>query len=202
MIKAILYDLDGVLCDATEWHYLSFNKALRSVCGFELSREEHNSHFNGLPTKKKLNILIAESRILPDASPLIWKLKQEYTEDFITQLAKVDEEKIQMHSYCKEMGIKLACITNSILSTAELMLKKTGQFEYLDLIIANDLIKNPKPHGEGYIRGMIKFNTMPEETLIVEDSEVGLAAAKSTGANIWKVSGSEEVVLSNLRERL
>ena len=34
MIKAILYDLDGVLVDATEWHYESLNAALKEVCGF------------------------------------------------------------------------------------------------------------------------------------------------------------------------
>ena len=56
MIKAILYDLDGVLVDATEWHYESLNESLYEVAGFRLSRQEHLSSFNGLPTKKKLEI--------------------------------------------------------------------------------------------------------------------------------------------------
>ena len=54
MIKAILYDLDAVLVDATEWHYESLNAALKEVCGFIINREEHISTFNGIPTKKKI----------------------------------------------------------------------------------------------------------------------------------------------------
>ena len=57
MIKAILYDLDGVLVDATEWHYESLNAALKEVCGFIINRDEHVSTFNGIPTIKKLEIL-------------------------------------------------------------------------------------------------------------------------------------------------
>ena len=57
MIKAILYDLDGVLVDATEWHYESLNAALKEVCGFVIKRDEHISTFNGIPTIKKLEIL-------------------------------------------------------------------------------------------------------------------------------------------------
>ena len=46
MIKCILYDLDGVLVDATEWHYESLNDALKDVAGFIIKRDEHVSIFN------------------------------------------------------------------------------------------------------------------------------------------------------------
>ncbi len=52
MIKCILYDLDGVLVDATEWHYESLNYALKDVAGFIIKRDEHISTFNGIPTIK------------------------------------------------------------------------------------------------------------------------------------------------------
>ena len=61
MIKAILYDLDGVLVDATEWHYESLNESLREISGFEISRLEHFQTFNGLPTNKKLFFLFPAS---------------------------------------------------------------------------------------------------------------------------------------------
>ena len=51
MIKAILYDLDGVLVDATEWHYESLNAALKEVCGFIINRDEPVSYTHlTLPT--------------------------------------------------------------------------------------------------------------------------------------------------------
>jgi beta-phosphoglucomutase-like phosphatase (HAD superfamily) len=76
MIKAILYDLDGVLVDATEWHYESLNEALKQISGFEISRQDHISTFNGLPTMKKLDILFEQKKILQTDFDSIWSLKQ------------------------------------------------------------------------------------------------------------------------------
>ena len=49
MIKAVIFDLDGVLIDATEWHYEALNDALK-LFGFEISREDHTGFYNVLPT--------------------------------------------------------------------------------------------------------------------------------------------------------
>lgn len=200
MIKCILFDLDGVLVDACEWHKVSLNKALLEVSSIIIKDEEHHTTFNGLPTKKKLELLVKQGRIKQNDCDLVWQKKQDYTKETIISLAKSDKDKIELHSYAKQLGIKLACITNSITDTAKLMLETTGQYEFMDLLVSNENVKYPKPHGEGYIRGMISFNSFPEETLIVEDSDVGLTAARSTGANIWQVKDSYEVILSNLKK--
>ncbi|STK74080.1 2-deoxyglucose-6-phosphatase [Escherichia coli] len=50
-IKAILFDMDGVLIDAKEWHYEALNKAL-DLFGMKISRFDHLTTFDGLPTKK------------------------------------------------------------------------------------------------------------------------------------------------------
>ena len=63
MIKALLYDLDGVLVDATEWHYESLNEALEEVAGFIIERSEHVTTFNGIPTNTKLEILEKQGRL-------------------------------------------------------------------------------------------------------------------------------------------
>jgi len=199
MIKSILFDLDGVLVDACEWHKVSLNKALLEVSNIIIKNEEHHTTFNGLPTKKKLELLVKQGRIKQNDCDLVWQKKQDYTKETIISLAKPDIDKIGLHSYIKNMGIQIACITNSITETAKLMLETTGQYEFMNLLISNENVKNPKPHGEGYIRAMIHFNSLPEETIIVEDSEVGLASARSTGANIWEVKDSYEVILTNFK---
>ncbi len=56
LIKAVLFDMDGVLIDAREWHYLALNRALQ-LFGKEISREDHLANFDGLPTRKKLERL-------------------------------------------------------------------------------------------------------------------------------------------------
>ena len=56
-MQSVLFDLDGVLVDACDWHYLSLNRALEEVVGFSIDREEHTTTYNGLPTKVKLEML-------------------------------------------------------------------------------------------------------------------------------------------------
>ena len=61
----ILYDLDGVLVNACDWHYEALNRALEMTSGIKISRDEHETEFNGLPTKTKLDLLVKQERIDP-----------------------------------------------------------------------------------------------------------------------------------------
>ncbi len=58
-IKLILFDLDGVLVEAQDWHYEALNRALE-LFGMPISRYDHLSTYNGLPTRKKLEMLSVE----------------------------------------------------------------------------------------------------------------------------------------------
>ena len=60
MIKTVLFDMDGVLIDATEWHYEALNESLE-IFGFSIPRDEHLNRFNGMTTRSKLEILSAET---------------------------------------------------------------------------------------------------------------------------------------------
>src|SRR5216684_3361292 len=76
-VGAILFDLDGVLVDATEWHYEALNRAL-ALFGFTISRYEHLSSYNGLPTLKKLEMLTIEKGLPKQLHSMISRLKQQY----------------------------------------------------------------------------------------------------------------------------
>lgn len=202
MITSVLFDLDGTLCDCTELHYISLNKTLLSISNCIIERDEHDKIFNGLPTNTKLDMLIASNRVKEEDKKNIWEMKQKYTKKIISEVIKPDPEKIQLHQYLISKKIKIACVTNSIFETASLMLHTSQQLEYIDLLITNDRIKFPKPHPEGYIRAMIGFNSLPERTLIVEDSPIGLQAAMATGANVWAIEGCHQVNITNIQKYL
>ena len=69
----IIFDLDGVLVDACEWHKIALNEALKEVAGFEIGEEEHKSTFNGLPTKVKLKMLTDSNRLTSDLHEKIYQ---------------------------------------------------------------------------------------------------------------------------------
>jgi HAD superfamily hydrolase (TIGR01509 family) len=198
MNKAVLFDLDGVLVDACDWHYESLNLALGEVCGYEITREDHLKTFNGLPTLVKLSIL-KDRRILKDEDiDRVSSLKQEYTTDVIKSLCEVDESKVELITHLKENGYKVACVTNSIRKTAKLMLERLGVLHLLDLLISNEDSQYNKPHPEGYIKSLILLNSLPEDSIIVEDSPKGLEAARLTGCKVIQVKDAKEVTLENI----
>ena len=78
MIKAILFDMDGVLVDAKDWHYHTLNIALEKYNHF-ISIEDHITRFDGLPTAVKLEILSEEIGLDPSSHKEINDLKQKHT---------------------------------------------------------------------------------------------------------------------------
>lgn len=200
MIKAILYDLDGVLVNATEWHYESLNLALKEIAGFEIGRDEHLSTFNGIPTNTKLDILNKQGRLQKEQFQQIWDLKQEKTFEVINNTAFIDNVKIRLHEGTS--NIRKVCVTNSISKSAKLMLEKTGQLKYMEFVISNEDVWCPKPYPEGYIKAMIRLDLHPDECMVVEDSPKGLEAAKWSGANVYEVKGYHDVTLENVLTKI
>ena len=202
MIKTILYDLDGVLVDACEWHRKALNDALFATSGIKINIEDHQKIFNGLPTKKKLEILNKKNLIKKDDFEKIWSLKQQKTVDVIEKMAKLDGEKIGLHYLIRKREIAIGCVTNSIRKTANLMLSKTGQIEFMDFVVSNEDVINNKPHPEPYIKALVLSRSLPAETLIVEDSDKGYQPALLTGCHVLRVNNASEVNISKIFEKI
>lgn len=195
-IKYVLFDLDGVLVDACEWHFDSLNMALKKVAGFEISRQDHEQKYNGLPTKIKLELL----NITGDKAEQINNLKQKFTVDLINDNLKLDREKVDLLSYLKKKNVSIACVTNSIRKNTELMLRVSGQLPFIDQIVSNEDVLKNKPDPECYNLAMKKMSADPNLTLCVEDSPKGIEAAESSFAkNLWKVENSSQVTLENYK---
>ena len=194
--EAVLFDLDGVLVDACDWHYEALNQALMQIVGYQISRHDHETKYNGLPTNVKLRMLNIDE---PFASR-IGELKQSLTVETIHRNARPMLEKQELHKYLKNTGVKIACVTNSISATARLMLEKTGQLEYMDLIVANEDVKNNKPSPDCYNYAIEKLKVDPTKCMCVEDSPKGIQAAINSRANaVWQVKNPSEVTLETYR---
>jgi beta-phosphoglucomutase-like phosphatase (HAD superfamily) len=195
MIKAILFDLDGVLVNMPDGHYEALNKALR-LFGVEIGREEHDTYFNGLPSRKKLEELEKQGRLPVGLREFINEVKQKYTKELIPQYCVPDYSKIILLNHLKARNLLLGCCSNSIQETLHLMLKSAHLFDHFDLILGNDEVTNPKPHPEIYLKAFDMLHIKPKEAIIVEDAPHGIAAAKASGARVLEVRGVDDVHLS------
>lgn len=201
MIKAVLFDMDGVLIDAREWHYEALNKALM-LFGYEISRDEHLSTFDGLPTKEKLKIL-TKSRGLPVLlHPLINDMKQSYTNALTYEKCRPTFNHRYALSKLRQDGYKIAVCSNSIRQTVDTMMNLSGLAPYLDLILSNNDVSMPKPSPEIYTRAMQHFHVDPHETLILEDNEHGINAARASGASVMIIRDPSDVSYASIINKI
>ena len=73
-VRAILFDLDGVLVDARAWHYEALHQALAPF-GFAIPRREHDRVYDGLPTRRKLEILSRDENLPRGLHDVIHRIK-------------------------------------------------------------------------------------------------------------------------------
>ena len=199
MIKLIIFDLDGVLVDAKNIHYLTLNEALGSK--YEISWEEHLNKYDGLKTNEKLKLLTTSKGLPPSLYNEIWLKKQELT---INELKKITPNDV-LKNTIKELShqkYKIAVCSNSIRKTILTVLSKLDIIEYFDYIVSNEDVNNSKPHPEMYWKTISYFGVLPEETLIIEDSPFGLLAANRSKSNVMRVETPNSVTIDNINKHI
>jgi hypothetical protein len=82
------------------------------------------------------------------------------------------------------------------------MMSKSGLEKYLDTMLSNEDVSKPKPDPEIYLEAMRKLGVSPDQTLIVEDNEHGIRAARTSGAHVLVVSDVSDVNLGNIDRRI
>ncbi len=195
MIKAIIFDLDGVLIDATEWHYEALNKAL-GLFGRNINRDDHIKIYNGLPTNRKLEIMSKKKMLPLGVHEIIKTMKKKYTNEIINQNCRPSYKKQLLLNHLRQKNYLLACCSNAQKYSVLNMLKMSQIDHYFDHIIGNDEGYEPKPAPDIYLEAFKRLKISPSEAIIIEDAPHGIEAAKRSGAQVIKVSGYEEVSLS------
>lgn len=201
MIQAIVFDMDGVLIEAKDWHYEALNRAL-ALFGYTINRAEHLSTFDGLPTRMKLEMLSADRGLPRGLHGFINEMKQQYTMDIVHVACKPRFVHEFALSRLKAAGYRLGLASNSIRSTIELMMHKARLDGYMDLMLSNQDVSAAKPDPEIYTTAMRRLGVQPHETLVVEDNDNGVRAARAAGAHVMVVRHVDEVNLEALRARI
>jgi beta-phosphoglucomutase len=200
-VQAVLFDMDGVLIDARDWHYRALNDAL-DLFGMAISPDEHLSTYDGLPTRRKLDLLSATRGLPRRLHPFIHALKQRRTLEITYESCRP----LYHHQYAlarlHREGFRLAVCSNSVRRTVDAMMAQAALVEYLEFSLSNEDVARPKPDPEMYLAAMRRMNLSPEACLIVEDNDHGLQAARASGAHVMEVGGVFDVTYERLRREI
>ena len=191
MIKLVIFDLDGVLVETKDIHFNALNLAIEAIAGskYIISIDDHLKIFDGLKTSQKLEMLSRDRGMPRSAHEDIWKKKQALTLELLEDI-KPKKHITDTIRLLISQNKKIACCSNAIRKTVLTVLAKLEIIQFFDLVISNEDVVNAKPHPEMYWQAMSKFNVLPEETLIIEDSPHGLLGATRSGAEVLRVKNS------------
>lgn len=200
MNNLVIFDLDGVLIDSREMHYEALNKALENVDPkFVISKEDHLSLYDGLPTSRKLNLLTENKGLPVDKHQKIWEDKQKATLEIFSKL-DCDYELISYFSQLKDHNFQIAVASNSIRNTVKLVLLKLGILEFIDYYVSNEDVIRNKPFPEMYWKCMTACNAIPKNTVIFEDSHIGRQGAIDSGANLISIENRYDLTQNKINK--
>lgn len=176
--KAIVFDLDGVICHTDKYHYLAW-KALADKLGIYFD-EVINNRLRGVSRMESLAIILERY----EGEPLTEEQKLQYAtekntlyRESLKQMSPDDlsDEVQSTLDALRAKGLKLAIGSSS--KNAPLILERIGLPDYFDAISDGNNITNSKPHPEVFLKAAEFLGLEPKECLVVEDAKAGIEAA-------------------------
>jgi len=180
MIKAVLFDFDGVIVHSEELHMRTFIELL-SDYGVEVSRERWYREFAGTGSRRIFQALAEEHSIDADIDALVEARRR----NFIDR-AKELKETLGLKDflgYLKKNGIKTAIVSGGHRSYITVLLDMLG-INSFDFIVSADEIKARKPDPEPFLLAARTLGIAPEDCLVIEDSYSGCEAARRAGMKL------------------
>lgn len=181
MIKAIITDFDGTLVDTFEANLRAYQKAFLEV-GMELTPERYRECFGYRFDRFMTAMGIADDKV----AAKIKELKKQYYPEYFEYL-RPNTALINLIAGIKSMGGKTAIASTARKENLMNAVNYLGIAHHFDLIFAGIDVTKGKPDPEIYLKSMAALGVTPDETLIFEDSQVGIDAAKASGASYMVV---------------
>ena len=182
-MKLIMTDLDGTLFDTKEVNYFAYKEAIETY-GYSIDYKYYCSFCNGRHYLDFLpEITTTDEKILND----IHERKKIAYSKYIHK-AVINKGLLDIVKRCKG-EYKIVLVTTASKQNTNDILKWFQLKSIFDLVITHEDINKPKPNPECFLKAMDYFESSPDECIIFEDSDVGIEAAKKTGATVFIVKG-------------
>ncbi len=177
MIEAIIFDMDGVLVDTEPVHFMSYQKVLRGH-GVEITENQYNNHW--IRDGKGIREFIQERSLDLNANQIRAQKRKVYQEKLRSGFQIFPGAREVLESLISE-NYSLALATSSYKEETNLILDLMASKKYFKAIVTCDDVKNVKPSPECFLLASQRLEKEPRNTLVIEDAEKGVIAAKNAG---------------------
>jgi len=197
MLRAVIFDFDGVITDSEILHFRSFNKVL-SQYGIEITKEDYYKKYLGLTDLDVFSLLANQNQLASDSQSIENLIKQK--NHIFEQLAKTEGKIIEgvreFLQMLKQNNIPMAICSGALLTEIELILTDAGLRFFFETIVSAEQVKKSKPNPEGFLLTLQRLNKKSQspvsasQCIVIEDSHWGLAAAKAAGMHTIAITNS------------
>lgn len=178
-IKAVIFDLDGVICSTDQYHYRAWKKIADDIhVPFD---EYRNNMLRGVSRMESLEIILQQSdrEFTQIEKEHLAEDKNAYYRMLLEEMGpqNVSEETMETLRWLRKSGYLLAVGSSS--KNTRLILDKIGMLGFFDGIADGTEIENSKPDPEVFLLAANKLHVRPEECMVIEDAVSGIQAAHS-----------------------
>lgn len=191
MIKAVIFDLDGVIVSTDDCHYRAWKK-MADEEGIYFDREINN-RLRGVSRMASLDIVLerAEKHYSKEEKLALAERKNNCYKELIYELTPRDilPGVAKRLAELKENGIRIAIGSSS--KNTPIILKQIGLDTYFDAVSDGNIITHSKPDPEVFLKAAEMLGISPENCMIVEDADAGIEAGKRAGMKTLSVQGAK-----------
>lgn|SRR5690606_33055531 len=198
LIRACIFDLDGVIVDTAHYHYLAW-KRLANALGFDLTPDD-NERLKGVSRMQSLEIVLQIGGITAndEEKGLLADQKNGWFTVLIEQM-KPDEIFPGVRELIEELraaGIKVALASSS--KNAPTVIERLGVRSLFEVIVDGTMVTHTKPDPEIFLSTAEKLGIPPSECVVFEDAEAGVEAALAAGMKCVGVGSAERLGKAHL----
>jgi beta-phosphoglucomutase len=209
MLKAVIFDFDGVITDSEILHLRAFNQSLAQY-GIEITKNDYYTTYLGFNDTDCYKLLIEKGLLKMDEQQINTLMIQK--KKIFEQLAKAEGKMIEgVRDFLKMLeqnNIPMAICSGSLLTEVEMVLEDARLRHLFEAIVSGEQVKKGKPDPEGFLLSLQRLNENREnpitanQCVVIEDSHWGLEAAKAAGMHTIAVTNSYDAEQLSMAEKI
>ncbi|KAK7406354.1 hypothetical protein VNO78_07978 [Psophocarpus tetragonolobus] len=180
-LEAVLFDVDGTLCDSDPFHYYALREMLQEIGfngGVPITEEFYIKTFSGKHSEDSALIVFPDDlerglKFVEDKEAMYRRLAA----DQLKPLKGFDK----VRKWTEDHGLKRAAVTNAPRANAELMISKLGLSDFFDAVIIGDECEHAKPYPDPYLKALQVLKASKDHAFVFEDSFSGIKAGVAAG---------------------